>query len=278
MWIKGWMARALGLLASVALVTAGADAVTQTATTVNVSLVAKNPRPTLHEPVVLVLKIENRTNQPVAFDLGLNRKANLQFTVTEPDGSVIRVPRLSSEGFGRIGRLTLDPGKSYEQELLLNEWYQLARPGSYRIRCALTAPVKVAGTAAGAPETNVVEVQAQPRSPEALAQASQRLLLVATTEPNAWVAAEAAAALSYVVDPAAVPYLKDLLEKGSPQVRQHAAYGLGRIANREAIDILASNLKTQDADLNAVVRNVLTGLLAKVTDPGLKQAIERALK
>jgi hypothetical protein len=265
------------VVAATVLALGGAEVFSQTAPTVTVSFVAKNPQSTLHEPVLVLLTIQNGSGQAIEIDLGLNRKANLEFTVTEPDGSVIRVPRLSSEGFGRIGRVKVEPGKSYEQELLLNEWYQFSRPGNYKVKGALVSPVKIAGAIATVPEAKAVELTVRPGNPEVLSQTCQRLLGTALSEASLQVALEAAGSLSYVVDPICVSHLRQLLEKGNPQVRQYGAHGLGRIANREAIDILASNLDTPDADLSAVVRGILSRLRNTVTDPALKQVIERAL-
>lgn len=275
---RRWGSTAFGLLVGViGIALGGAEGLSQTATTVTLSFVAKNPQPTLHEPVLLQLAVQNGTGQPIEIDLGLNRKANLEFTVTEPDGSVVRVPRLSAEGFGRIGRVKVDAGKTYEQELLLDEWYRFSRPGRYTVKGALVTPVKIAGAAATLSEAKPVELTVQPANPEMLSQTCARLLQTALTGASVQVASEAASALSYVADPVCVSHLKELLAKGNSQVKPYGAYGLERIANRDAIETLASTVNTPDADLSAIVRGILGRLRNTVTDPALKQVIERAL-
>jgi len=75
----------------------------------------------LNEPIFLDLTVFNRGAETVGIDLGLNKKANLELTIWEPAGGATH-RRLSPEGFGAVGKISLPPGGKREQRLLLNEW------------------------------------------------------------------------------------------------------------------------------------------------------------
>ena len=55
---------------------------------------------TLYEPVFVDLSVHNGLSESISFDLGHNRKSNFEFSITEPDGAIVRPPRLSEEGLG----------------------------------------------------------------------------------------------------------------------------------------------------------------------------------
>ena len=246
---------------------------------VKVIFAPPSPSPTLHEPVFFELQIHNGLAEGIAFDLGHNRKSNLQFTITQPDGTVVQPPRLSESGLGRIGRLTLEAGKTYRQRLLLDEWFQFPRPGVYKVKAELVTTVTTAsGQVVKTGASGAVSLEILPADPEALSRAGRQLAAAATNPSNAAEAIEASLALSHMRDPAAVPFLKEVLQKGGQAAKLNAASGLGAIGNRDAIETLIAALNTHDPDVRTAVRQVLGSVKETVGNPELKNRIEAALE
>lgn len=246
---------------------------------VKVAFAAVNPTPTLHEPIFLNLLIQNGFRENIQLDLGHNRKSNLEFTITQPDGTVVQAPRLSEEGLGRVGRLTLGLGKSYTQRVLLNEWYQFPQPGAYKLKAVLVTPIRTeSGLVVNTEKSTTLDLEVLPVNLEKLSRVCQKLAATAINLSNTTEAIDASLALSYVPDPVAVQYLREILEKASVEPKRYAAYGLGRISNRDAIETLIAALNTPDSDLSSVVRAVLSAAKTRVDDPELRSKMEKALK
>lgn len=246
---------------------------------VKVSFVAPNQKAVLHEPVFLKLIIKNDLGNSISFDLGHNRKSNLEFTITKPDGTIIQLPRASEEGFGRIGTLKLPAGESYSQRILLNEWYEFPEVGLYKIKASLVTPItSESGSSLDIERSAILDFEVLPANPEVLSSICRNLANSASDNSNASRASDASLALSYVRDPIAVPFLKELLDKGGPVARSNAAVGLGRIGNRDAIEKLLTTLSTPDADLNVVVRRTLRNVSTTIDDPELRNRIKAALR
>src|SRR5947208_1078397 len=70
---------------------------------------------TLHEPVVLMFKIDNESTQVVKVDLGQDRKSAFLFTVTSPDRTSVHLPELKHNGVSRVGNITVQPGGAFTQ-------------------------------------------------------------------------------------------------------------------------------------------------------------------
>jgi hypothetical protein len=62
----------------------------------------------LHEPVLLMLMIENEMSEPIVFDLGYNRIASFVLTVTRPDGTVVRPPAPLPQNSGVLTAVVVD--------------------------------------------------------------------------------------------------------------------------------------------------------------------------
>jgi hypothetical protein len=234
---------------------------------------------TLCEPVFVDLSVHNGLSERISFDLGHNRKSNFEFSITEPDGAIVRPPRLSEDGLGRLGKISLEPDEKYTQRLLANEWYQFVEPGDYGIEIKLANLIVTQSGSMVEPEpSRPLALHIHPRHPKQLDQVCQNLSRIAIESSDVEVAAEAALALSYVCDPIAVPYLEKALREGR-SAWQYAIPGLARIGNAEAMGILISTMKLQDPESGAALaRFVLEELKAKVQEPSLKEKIERALR
>lgn len=264
---------ALCILALLAFPTQAA----QPRSTVKLSFTPVNAAPSLHEPVLVRFVVENGVPEAVTIDLGHDRLGNFDFTITRPDGSTVRAPRLSPEGLGRLGKITLPPGQSYSQRLVLNQWFDFAQPGTYRIEPALaTAVTREAGGPVPVETAGAISLRIQPANSQALEKVGQELAATATSS-NAAAAIEASVALSYMRDPAAVPHLTAALNGGIRQVQRNVAVGLARIATKPAIEALIARLKSGDPETADFLRTLLQTARKETADRDLQAAIDAAL-
>lgn len=234
---------------------------------------------TLHEPIFADFSVHNGLDEAIQFDLGHNFKSSFQLTVTQPDGSVITVPRLSEEGFGLIGRVSLEPKGRYDQRLLLNEWYAFAEPGSYKIEGRLSAPIQtLSGREVNTSLLPSLSLRILPRNRERLRKVCQALLHTAVESADVSEATEAALALSHIRDPVAVPYLEEGLRRRR-LLWPYAIPGLARIANAEAIEVLILTMEGRDPESGAALAGaVLYEVKEKIEDARLRAKIETALQ
>jgi hypothetical protein len=232
----------------------------------------------LHEPVIVNFTIDNVLMEPVTVDLGPDRKEGFRFTVTQPDSISTRLPPLIREGLARIGKVAVEPGQSYTQRLLVNEWFGFSMPGKYVVEVQLANPVR---TQKGITITEGTKfrtaLEITPRDAEKLRSVCESLFRQIIASKSYEQAAEAALTLSYVKDPVAVPYLKQALASNK-MVEIYAIAGLGRIGNEEAVRVLISALQIRKADTAVLARSALSRIEAVTTDPSLKEQIKRAIK
>lgn len=234
---------------------------------------------TFNEPVFVDFSVRNQHSESIHFDLGHNRKSHFEFTISEPNGSVVHAPRLSEEGLGLLGKVTLQPNEKYTQRLVINEWYQFPEPGDYTINVKLASPIVTQSGAMIEPEpSGSLSLHIAPRNLERLRQVCQNLYRRASRSSTVEKKTEATLALSHVRDPIAVSYLEKGLSNGRLSW-QYAIPGLARIANAEAIDVLIAVMQKNDPESgSALARFVLSELKEKIQDAGLKDKIERALQ
>jgi len=229
-----------------------------TESAVPISFALQKPSVTLHEPVSVELTIENSLAEPVTFELGFQEKANYHFTVTAPDGSLVSPQDISEGGFGATGHVSLEAGGKFERKVLVNEWYEFSKAGTYGIRIRITGLTlrTASGTLLGnevSSQQMVLEVE--PADPARLVEVCQNLLESARTSRGYAKQAEAGLALSFILDPVAVPYLVKLAKmRGLDDL---SVAGLARIANRAGIDEVISKFGTEDPELEQSVRNAL---------------------
>lgn len=107
----------------------------QTLAGVTLSLKTVKSRVTLGEPVTVVATLRNDLAESILVDLGQNHKQGFVWLVQEPQGKTaeLRLPVLPEPGIVLPGLELLEPGKTYQQELLLNELYQPEKPGRYSL-------------------------------------------------------------------------------------------------------------------------------------------------
>lgn len=229
----------------------------------------------LHEPVMVNFAVHNGLSRLTKVNLGHNFKENFVITVKSPKGRIINATQVSNRspdgGAGLIGILSVRPGETYKQSLLLNEWSDFNMPGRYEVEVKLVNPgqeVSVIG--------NKMTFEIGPGDANKLTQVCDSLLENVVGATSYQRAADATRALSYVQDPVAVPYLERALRSGH-LVEQIAIEGLERIGNTKAVQTLISALGIHTRDTDILARSALGRIERKTQDPRLKQMIKRAL-
>jgi len=234
---------------------------------------------TLQEPIIIDFSIANEGPERIRFDLGGHGKSNFEFKIAAVNGAVIGVPRLKPEGVGPSGEHFLEPGETYTQKLLFNEWYSFEEPGVYKIKAEMTGPLK---TLSDNPVTvttqGLISMQILDKNPARLEEICKKLLGQVVEAPGIAEAYKAASALSYIRDPIAVPYLEKLIVN-EKSYWQFAIPGLGRIADSKAIEILIDTAIKQDAESGkSLARFVLYEIMNNIRDSELKKKVEEVLQ
>lgn len=228
----------------------------------------------LFEPVYATFSVENNTTKAIQFDLGLNRKDAFEFSITSPDGAIHQTGKLQHDpdgAFGAIGNVSIAPGQTYSQRLLLNEWYDFPTSGTYTVRLttnlAFQAPDPITVTIGAKNEQHLRDLCS--------ALATQALSYIPPHEEQS----DAALALSHIRDPIAVPFLQQILESGS-SAAQDAAEGLGRIGSSghaPAIDVLNTSLGRADVERRSYIVGALLHAHHRTTNEDIKSRIEVVL-
>jgi len=226
----------------------------QTVSDVSASVTLPEASVSLNEPIYANLTLANRGAEETTVDLGLNGKSNIELTVQRPNGAVATYT-LSGEGFGQSGEVTLAPGASHREKLLLNEWYRFDQPGVYLLQLRLKDGSKELTRNDG----NKLSLEVQPVHPLHLRDVAETLADRAVNGSTYEERRQAANALSYMTHPAALPALARVLRHGS-LVEDYAVVGLGRIGTPEAAAILAAAQNHRDQDVRAQVLSTLRSL------------------
>jgi hypothetical protein len=142
--------------------------------------------------------------------------------------------------------------------LLLNEWYKFLQTGPYRMKITLSD----ASSAASDRASQEFFLQVHPRDPAHLSPIADKLADTAVMGATLAERMDAANALSYTVDPLAVPSLRRVLQQGS-LVEHYAVTGLGRIGSPDAIAALKAAQNNPDEDVRSQVRSVLRSIQAQ---------------
>jgi hypothetical protein len=227
----------------------------------DISIAALHPETLvgLNAPILIDLAFLNLRAQMVGLDLGLDRKANLELTISQPNGDVI-TRTLPSAGFGRSGEISLKPRATSVERLLLNEWYEFPVTGTYHVKISLLDDASVSsGTISANRPATELTVKIGPRDPAQLESVSETLANAAIEGATLEESMAAANTLSYIRDPAAVASLVRVLQYGS-LVETYAVTGLGRIGNAESVAALIGAQNHPDKEVRAAVRLTLLGL------------------
>jgi hypothetical protein len=272
--------RLILLVSAVAFLSRGSAAATQTSP-VSVEIAPAKLTLSLHQPVYFSVTVRNESQLPVTVDLGWNRRSRLLLKVAKQSGEVVTVPQLDEGGAAFSGRVTLDPGQEYSHRTLLNRWFDFAEPGHYKVHIEV-AGGRVSETADETPlppSQADIEVTVLPRDPTQLQESCAALLREAleSSAGSSERSDAAVTALTYIVDPVAVPYLEQLLRSGK-KLGPFAIQGLGRIANDQAVGLLIAALNDPDDDTRMSARSQLVRMAEATADPELRGRIRLALR
>jgi hypothetical protein len=186
----------------------------------------------LHEPMVAVLRIQNDSSQAAQLDLGLNHRGALVFTFSQPDGKqIVRHLPEDFDGFGESGEVTLKPGDSYHEELVLNDWQEFDQPGTYEFQLAF-APSSQPGPWRASTLRTAGRFRVTPTDPVRLGTACARLAALALGK-NVTAAWNAAHGLSHATDQVCLPSMLQALA-GCFACRADILLGLARLGTPEA--------------------------------------------
>lgn len=231
----------------------------------------------LHQALDLTLAIHNYSSQLVVVDLGDNRKANIVLGVLFPDGTHKTFRIEQHEGLARIGQIKLQPGGTYSQPLLMNDWIELVTPGTYQITAHVRGPITLEDGTVIEVRSPTVVANVKDSDSEALTifcdGALQRLLSSQTYAD----AEHAAEVLSYTRDPIAVPYLGRAFETPFP-VQALLVTGLERIGTDSAIRVLLEAAHRSPEAVPEEIRRALAKLAKRTSDSNLQTEIAHALQ
>jgi hypothetical protein len=210
----------------------------------------------LHEPVIVVFTVDNGLDVPITFDLGFRQKGHFRITVTPPGRPPLQLAPLDESGFGVGGNVSVAATQGYSQRLLLNEWYDFRQEGKYQIDVALPVPIRANGGTVTSSSRETFELTIEPPDPTRLGRTCRALLASATSSPSYEEQADAALALSYVVDPVAVPFLRELLT-ALPRLDAIVFEGLRRIGSPDAQAVLDEASRSSDPNRAALAKDAI---------------------
>jgi hypothetical protein len=268
---------ALTLFLELYAITVGEAQVQDTSKAVSVSYSLPTTQLSLHEPIVIAVQINNETTQGVSLDLGQDKKGGFLFTVTSPDGTTLQLPQYSREGISQYGNVSVQPGESFSQRLILNEWYNHFNvPGKYILGARLTTPIVIGKTLHLQDTGFTGEISITHRDPARLEKVCAELAKQVETAPNPEAAQEPALALSFIEDPIAVPYLARMLATKT-LTYDKAIAGLKRIGDDAAVEVLLSALNN-GGDISDNAAHALSQMLDKISDARLKETVKNAVE
>ena len=232
-----------------------------------------------HEPVIVNFVLRNNLDGQIKLDLGQDFKEKFALTITQPDGVQIHPPQYGRDGLSRVGEILIKPGGDFKERLLLNEWAAFNQPGTYLVDVELNNVVSSEeGESLHFSDKQSFRFDVKPSDKKELAFLAESLLKEVTSGDASFEqSSEAALALSYIDDPAAVPHIeKAILQK--PVLTYILIEGLVRVADENAVEALVRLLKNNDKELSAQARSALGIMAETAADKGLKSKIEQALK
>jgi hypothetical protein len=254
-----------------------ANANREAAPQVKISYVLPQEQLSLHQPILVTFSVNNESLRPIKLDLGQNRKGGFAFELVQPDGTRIRLPQYSIDGMSELGTVSLRSGQHFSEQLVLNEWYQFKKPGTYRLEARLRQPILFQdGSTAPVNATAPGKIEIGPRDSTQLEATCKKLIEQIEGSPSYEASSQAALQLSYVTDSVAVPYLQKAFETNK-LVRPIIIDGLERIGDDAAARALISFLKTENGETAALIRGALGQIQRETADPALRRQIQRAL-
>lgn len=192
---------------------------------------------TQHEPARAVIQVTNHTDGPIAIDLGINGRENVELLITHPGGDAAwtRIP--PREGGGRPGDVVLAPGGTQAEPVFLDEWRAPREIGVHRYKPRLMSfafdgaqPAPVVASAA--------EVTVLPRDEALLRRLCTELCDATIGAEDRETRLAAATALAWIPDPIAVPFIDRALRDAPGPIWLQLLPALAAIDAVEAVELL----------------------------------------
>ncbi len=244
---------------------------------VDISYVLQNQPHSLHEPVVLTLKVSNGLPHAIVLDLGQNRENGFAFRLLRPDGTTVDSPSFTRNGISAIGTIVLRSGESLSQELLLNDRFQFNIPGKYQVVGHLAQEITdEKGNTVGSDPGFQKDLEIVPKDESSLRKVCQDLSDRLERSNSYDDAALIARELAIIDDPVAVPFLDKAL-RADRLIEPFIISALVRIGNEEAAQALIGALSGKTGAAAEAVRRGLTQIRSRISDPSLRELIDRAL-
>jgi hypothetical protein len=266
--------KSFGLTVAVILALAFSP-LTRAAEQVDVHFHFRNSTITLREPVILMFTVHNGAAQAASFELGIDKRQFLHFSVTLPHGTTLEGEPLYPEGIHVSGKVVIPPGGDYEQLLVLNQWFRFDSVGEYFLAAQLDTTIAVGDGNRFRPSTERLQFEVKDRDAARLTEICVGLTDQVKAAGNANAAREPALLLSYIEDPLSVPYLSQLLVV-QKLVESTAVAGLERVGNEDAVKVLVSALTSKYGETANLAQEALKRILKKTSDPALKKRIMAA--
>jgi len=219
------------------------------------------------EPVMADVTLRDTLSKPIDIDLGGDGYGNIAISIVNPEGQ--RIDRGPIDGRNRLvfsGRVHLEPGETYRETLVLNEWFEFGEIGHYTVTFGLNSE--------SAPPV-ALPLEVKPRDEAELKELCSELVSRVMDTRLALDSLAASKALSFVQDPIAIPSWVQLLKR--PGYVDSAIAGLARIGSADAARALISNLGLPDEHTRSSIRSTLEAMADQTTDEDLRQNIRGAL-
>jgi hypothetical protein len=219
------------------------------------------------EPVLLHVNIDNPSSEQTDVDLGGNGNGNFAISIIKPDGQTLlrSLPPRRREGIVFLGVVHLEPKQSYEETLVLNEWFEFGATGTYTIEIGLKS----------LPPTRL-QIEVSPRNAAALASRCSELLSRIQTSVSAKDSLAAIQALGYIRDPVAVSSWESLLSRDD--FKMTAINNLAAIGGTKAAAALISRLGGADDATRSSISTALQMIARDSSDTDLRLEIQNATR
>ena len=231
---------------------------------------------TLREPVILTFEVKNHSDRSVNIDLGIDKTQFFELSVITPDGHLSQGGRTLREGFHPSGVTTIEQGGTYEQEILLNQWFGFTTPGRYLVTAKLNLGAAQLSKLS-ATQSQEMRLEVKPRDIDRLTKLCSELAAKAEAAQTVEAAQGPTLALSHVEDPVAVPYLTQVLASHA-LAYPLAIAGLERVGDDASVEALLSALNDDYGDVAESASKALARIKDRITDPRLRQIIADAIE
>lgn len=226
----------------------------------------------LHGPILVEVTFVNRGAESKKIELGADRREAFEFHVVDPEGQAATTVWRHESGVFDPGDFQLGPDSAYSQVIVLSDWYDFDKVGDYKVSASVSPLANRKTDPAVFRKEFVIRVEENPDSLVSLCSE----LATQATDTDIGVAGMAARALSYVDDPACLPYMERALEEGRPLAG--ILKGLGRIATPEAVDILERVLRKRDLSTYQAAAQALREVIERTEDERLRRRIEHLIE